>query len=323
MLIAVVAPGIALADNGTVRLALRPVGQSGSFFDLTMLPGESRSLEVDISNSGDAAVVARTYAADAYTIINGGFGARLRDDPQTDTTRWLDYSSDVLQLAVGAGVRRSFAVTVPADSAPGEYIASLVLENDRPLPGNGAVALNQVVRQAVAVVVTVPGQRSPALAIGLASHKVVAGRSVVSVAVENIGNIRLKPRVKFALVDASGTPVSESTMPMDTFYAHTNTFIEMPLSALLLPGSYTVRLTLDDAAQGVRVRPDAIALVVEAPAEPAAGEGNVPGPTKITQNAGTGQVSLPLWSIGVAATLVLALFVASLALGPRRRRPAS
>ncbi len=170
---------------------------------------------------------------------------------------------------------------------------------------------------------TVPGQRSPALAIGQASHKVVAGRSVISVAVENTGNVRLKPLVTFALVDASETQVSESTVPMDTFYAHTNTFIEMPLSALLLPGSYTVRLTLDDAAQGIRVRSDAIALVVEAPAEPAAGEGNVPGPIKVTQNAGTGQVSLPVWSVGLAATLVLALFVAWLALGPRRRRPAS
>jgi hypothetical protein len=323
MLVAFVAPGIAHAESGTVRLALRPVGQAGSFFDLTMRPGETRSLEVDIANSGDSVLVARTYAADVYTIINGGFGARLRDDPQTDTTRWLDYPTDILPLAAGAGVRRSFAVTVPADSAPGEYIASLVLENDQPLPGDGAVALNQVVRQAVAVVVTVPGQRSPGLAIGLASHKVVAGRSVVSVAVENTGNVRLRPLVEFALVDASGTQVSESTVPMDTFYAHTNTFIEMPLSALLLPGRYTVRLTLDDAAQGVRVQSDAISLVVEAPTEPATGEGDVPGPIKVIQNAGTGQVSLPVWSIGLAATLVLAIFVAWLARGPRRRRSAS
>ncbi len=204
-----------------------------------MAPGETRSLEIDIGNAGTAELAARTYAADVYTIINGGFGARLRDDPQTDTTRWLSYPTQVLRLAAGAGVRRTFAVAVPTDAAPGEYITSLVLENDQPIRGSGAVGLDQVVRQAVAVVVTVPGPRSPGLAIGRASHKVVAGRSVVSIGVENTGNVRLKPLVTFALVDTTGTEISHSTMRMDTFYAHTQTSVEMQLAELLPPGTYT------------------------------------------------------------------------------------
>jgi hypothetical protein len=214
---AIVAPSAALAGNGQIKLALTPVGQPGSFFDLTMRPGETRRLEVDIANDGEAAIAGRTYSTDVYTIINGGFGGRLRDEPQTRATKWLDYPTEVLDILVGERVRRSFTVAVPADAGPGEYITSLVLENDEPITDDGAVALNQIVRQAVAVVVTIPGQRSPALVIGEATHKTVAGRSVVAIAVENPGNVRLKPIVAFTLFDAAGDRVSQADVQMDTF----------------------------------------------------------------------------------------------------------
>src|ERR1700690_1119730 len=143
-----------------------------------MAPGETRTFAVEIANDGDAALAARSYAADVYTIINGGFGARLRDAPRTGATNWLDSSTTVEDLQPGQGIRRAFAVSVPADAGPGEYITSLVLENDQPIRGTGPVPPNQILRQAVAVVAPVPGQRLPALAIGEASHTVVDGTSV-------------------------------------------------------------------------------------------------------------------------------------------------
>lgn len=318
---AFVAPAAALTQADGMRLVLRPVGQTGSYFDLTIRPGQTRSLSVEVANAGDAPVAARTYAADVYTIINGGFGGRLRGESQTGTTRWLDYSTEVLQLPAGKGVHRAFTVTVPADAMPGEYITSLVVENDKPLQSGGAVSLDQIVRQAVAVVVTVPGQRSPGLAIGVATHKVVAGRSIVSVAVQNTGNVRLKPLVTFTLLDAAGVQVSQASARMDTFYAHTDTFVEIPLAALLLPGTYTVRLSLADASQGVSTDKGAIALVVEAPPETSTGPGGVPSLTEVNQAAGQGQVSLPLWSVVIVVSFALAgLALGLCALALRRRR---
>jgi hypothetical protein len=303
VLIAFLVPAAALGNNGQIKLALLPVGQPGSFFDLSMLPGETRSLAVDIANDGEAALVARTYVADVYTIINGGFGARLRDERRSGTTEWLDYQTDLLPLAVGAAIRRTFAVTVPADTGPGEYITSIILENDLPLHSSGAVGLNQVIRQAVAVVVTVPGQHSPRLAVGAASHKFVAGRSVVSVAVDNSGNVRLKPLVGFELVDASGTQVSQASVQMDTFYAETSTFVEVQLASLLVPGAYTVRLTIEDSAHGMQALAAVIPLIVEpaAPVASAAG-GLVPGLTHVTQVDRHG----PLPSLAFIGLLLLA-----------------
>jgi hypothetical protein len=108
----------------------------------------------------------------------------------------------------------------------------------------------------------------------------------VSIAVENTGNVRLKPAVGFTLFDAAGGKISQATVQMDTFYAHTDTFVEMPLASLLSPGTYAVRLTLDDSSDGARAEDDRIALVVEAPTESAAGEGTVPGLIEVIQNTG-------------------------------------
>ncbi len=309
------APALALGESNAVELSLLPVGQTASYFDLTMEPGETRSLEVEISNNGGEEVTARTYAADVYTIINGGFGGRLRDEPATGTTRWLDYRSDLLDLAAGERTYRSFSVSVPLEAAPGEYITSLVLENDQPIELKGVVGANQVVRQAVGVLVTIPGERSPHLEIGEASHAVVAGKSILSVAVENTGNIRLKPLVDVTLSDAGGHQVSRASVQMDSFYAATDTLVEVPLAALLLPGEYSIEFEIDDAAQASRAS-RTIRLTVEAPVDAPPDDGVVPGPTDVSQGAN-----------GAFPLLLIASLVAAVALGvilawfllPRRR----
>ena len=324
LLVALAAPGAAFAQGAGINLALQAFDQPGTFFDLTMRPGETRDLLVAIANNGSAALAARTYAADVNTIINGGFGASLRDQPTTGTTRWLDYPGTVLELSAGESLHRPLAVSVPRDAGPGEYISSILLENDQPIEGGGAIGLNQVIRQAIAVVVTVPGERSPALTIGDAGHEVVAGTSIVAVALANPGNVRLKPSADFTLMDARGVEVSHATVPMDTFYARTQSSIEVPLAALLNPGSYTIRLTVDDAAQGVHASEGAIPLLVEAPSVTATDspDGARAARTAITQGAANGEMSIPVWLMVVcaiatvgAAGLVLILIV--------RRRPAS
>jgi hypothetical protein len=321
VLVAITAPGVAFAGEGQVKLALTPVDQRGSFFDLVMRPGESRHLKVDVSNAGRTAVLARTYAADVYTIINGGFGARLREEPQTGTTGWLDYQTEVTEISVGQSTRRSFTVAVPSDTRPGEYITSVVLENERPIRDDGAVGLDQIVRQAVAVVVTVSGPRSPVLVIGDAAHTIVAGRSVIRIAVENAGNVRLKPVVDFWLIDDSGSEVSRASVPMDTFYAHTDTFVEVQLAALLRPGTYSVRLTLDDAARDARAEAAAISLVVGAPAETGAGTGAVPGLTEVVQGGDASPLAPTSWGLIFLAGLVLGcVAIGLIALTMRRRR---
>lgn len=312
----------ALAAGPEVKLSLRPVDAAGSYFDLTLRPSETRTLKVELANQGEVAIAVRTYAADVYTIINGGFGARLRDEPASGTTTWLDYATDVFSLPPGQGLERSFTVAVPADAAPGEYITSIILENDLPIQGTGDVTLNQIVRQAIAVVITVPGPRQPGLAIGAASHKVVIDKSTVAVAVENTGNVRLKPIADLVVRDASGSEVSRARVPMDTFYARTATLVEVPLAALLQPGGYTIHLILEDATAGVRVEEDALPFEVVEPPPPVDENPIVKGLTDVVQQAREGRLPLAVGVAVLAAGLLLGVLLGLLILALVRRRRA-
>ena len=317
LLVSVIVPGTVVAGSGNVNLALLPIGQAGAFFDVVMRPGDTRRFELAIANNGTDKLAVRTYAADVYTIINGGFGGRLRGEPGTGMTDWMTYPTDVMQLSAGETVRRSLVVSVPLGAGPGEYISSILLENDRPLQGGGAVGLDQIVRQAIAVVVTVPGRRAPELEIGRANHKVVAGTSTVAIAVSNPGNVRLKPIAAVTIVDSAGTQVSRATVAMDTFYAHTATFVEVPLDALLASGRYVFQLSLDDESEGLQVDGSA-AFVVEARAATATTGDELPFLAKVFQPGANGQAPIAAWVAGLLVGLTVVLVLVFI----RRRRAA-
>ena len=98
---------------------------------------------------------------------------------------------------------------------------------------------------------------------------VVAGRSTISVVVRNDGNVRLKPTGDFVLWDSTGTQVTSFPITMDTFYAHTDTTVEVPFSQLLNPGTYTATLDLHDAT-GATATSGKLPLVVAVAAAPVA-----------------------------------------------------
>ncbi|MBA2447698.1 MAG: DUF916 domain-containing protein [Chloroflexi bacterium] len=234
-----------------IKLGITPVGVEGSYFTLTMSPGESRDLTVQLANAGSETVRTRTYPADAYTIINGGFGAKLDEEPTSGVTTWLSYPAATLELAARTATDRAFVVKVPADAKPGEYITSLVIQNADPVAGateegSGSIAFRQVIRQVIAVAITVPGPRTPALRFGGATHRTVAENSSVAVAVQNTGNVRLKPAGEFVVNEAAGKELSRVPIEMDSFYAGTETFVELPFGQRLNPGDYTASLALAD-----------------------------------------------------------------------------
>ena len=325
-MVVLAAPLSALAAEPPVALSLTPTGQRpGTFFELEMRPGEVRRLSVELDNVGARPIRARTYAADVYSTVNGGFGASLRDEPHGGTTDWISYASEVLELGARAGTTRRFSVRVPPAATAGEYITSLVLENEDPIAGRGQVALDQIIRQAVAVVVTVPGPARPGLAVGGATHAVVAGRSVVAVGVENIGNRHLVPAGTFILRDAEGREVSRSAVSMDSVYSRTATSAEIPLAALLAPGAYTVSISLADATYRTTASADAIPLLVGDGNAPAGDDGAAPpgAPDTATgdQAAGALPGGLGLEMFAVLIVAAAGIGMVGLVVARPRRRP--
>jgi hypothetical protein len=106
---------------------------------------------------------------------------------------------------------------------------------------------------------------------------------------------------------------------MDTFYSHTDTFVEVALDALLQPGDYTVLVTTP-STEGLKADTKEIALVVEAPPEIAVGPGTVPGLTDVLQTLGDGDLAIPLSGVMLFGMLVLGVIGAGLLTLVLRRR---
>jgi hypothetical protein len=304
----------ASADDGKqqVNLSLKPMDQPGSYFSLNMGPGQNRQLKVELGNHGAAAIAARTYAADGYTLINGGFGAKDRDSTATGATSWLTYPSEVLQLPAGQASVRTFTLTVPAGAAPGDYVSGLVLENDRPIQGAGSVALNQIVRQVVAVSIHVSGPLQAALSLGTASHKLTGGNSVVAVQIKNTGTTNLKPAGPLRISDHDGKTVSEAAVSLDTVFARTDTQSETTLNGKLQPGNYTAIMTLTDPATQTTTTGTIPFTVADQNLANSGTTGQGPLP-QIIQDAGTGP-----WP-WIGALSILVVLAAVLFLRTRRR----
>lgn len=312
------------AEGSAVKLGIKPVGMPGSYFTLTMIPGETHEFTVELGNFGADKVKARTYAADAYTIVNGGFGAKLDGEPTSGTTRWLDYTADTIELAPGTGINRTFKVAVPAGTTAGEYITSLAIQKAdiADTTTTGSVGIRQVTRQVIAVAITIPGPREPRLEIGAATYRTIAGNSFIAIAVKNTGNVRLKPSGDFVLRDASGAEVSRYPIAMDTVYAGTETFVEVPFAGRLNPGEYMAALALSDSTQHVQVaaRPNSLTVPkveVEGAVQPI---GAVPQPAAINQ-APTEAAGLDLRIVLIGVSLVVAFALFGLYFYRRRRAP--
>ena len=116
-LAALISSVVSISAAGPIKLGLTPIGVTGPNFVLTMQPGESRDLAVQLANHGADELRVRTFAADAYSMVNGGFAVRLDGEPSGGTTGWLNYVAGDTDLAAGTAVERDFTVTVPATTA--------------------------------------------------------------------------------------------------------------------------------------------------------------------------------------------------------------
>lgn len=258
-LVAAIPGGSRLGASGAsssptaARLGIRPLDQPGPYLRLELQAGQRATARVALRNPGADVVRSTTYAADAYTLVNGGFGARLAAEPIGGTTRWLAYPTVTIDLAPRSEMARSVTVTVPSDAAAGEYIAALVVQPLDPGPVGGSPEVRQVAREAIAVAISVPGPARPELRISGIEHQYAPDGSVLRIGVQNPGNRHLRPSGSFTIADAGGRRIDERHVSMDTVYAGTSTVLEVH-TARLPAGAYVGALSLADGATSANAR---------------------------------------------------------------------
>lgn len=242
---------------------LEPVDQSGSYFTVEGDAGSTTTLTVALGNAGEDPVSARTYAADAYTLVNGGFGINDETAPTTAPTTWLDYPAETLDLKPAQKVERDFTVTIPDDAKPGQYITGIVLQTAEPIAIGDSGMLRQTIAKAVAVLITVPGPVEPKLEIGQVSLKQSANANALQIEIQNAGNVLLKPSGTVTMTSGD-EQILTAPVEMGSVYAGMATTLELPIPVVLAPGDYTVDVTLEDKETGAKAKATAVPLKVEA-----------------------------------------------------------
>jgi hypothetical protein len=253
--------------NAAPDFILAPVDQETPYFTLTLQPGETKKLAVELGNAGESPVEAITYAADAYTLVNGGFGVRSESDPVSGTTTWLDYKSRTLTLKPGKIVKQTFNVTVPETIEPGQYISGLVLQTAKPIAVPGSPMLQQTILKSIAVFITIPGPVHPHLKIGDATLNRITGSSVLEIQIENPGNVLLKPSGSVIISNDAGETIITAPIAMGSVYAGTSTILEVAVPESVTPGTYTAAVDLKDEATGATAHSDELTFDIEAAAD--------------------------------------------------------
>ncbi|HWV23804.1 MAG TPA: DUF916 domain-containing protein [Thermomicrobiales bacterium] len=243
---------------------IAPVGddQDGSYFTVTMEPGSTQELTVALGSGGDEPVTALAYAADAYTLVNGGFGVRTADDEQTGPTTWIDFPTETLDLNPGDRVERTFTVSVPKDTPPGQYLSALAIQTADSIAVGDSTMFRQIIKKSIAVFIIVPGPETPALEIGEASVKQTETSNSLVVELSNPGNVFLNPEGTVTMTTADGKPVLTSPIAMGPVYAGMGTTLELYIPTMLAPGDYTVSVSLRDEKRDVSEEAESLPVTV-------------------------------------------------------------
>jgi hypothetical protein len=306
--------GVSFGIRPTIANEDRP--ETFSYFSYEMHPGDQLTDEALVMNSGSAAVTLKLYAADGNTAQNGGTSFTSQGEVSNGGSRgvstWISLTMTDISLAPGEEVIVPFQLTVPADAAPGQHIAGLVVEalpveDQLPTPAGGTdqanFTVNVIRRAGVAVVVDVPGTHTAGLEVtGASLYRQSDLGATFVVGIHNTGNILIKPVGFLCVNDANAAPLLNVPLSLDTILPGDETIYYITTPTRFNDGDYLLCVSLDyeggtTALSGVGMK------VRNGQPETAAEPGNGPTPDIITEISGS-----PLTDFIQANLKVLVIF---------------
>lgn len=241
---------VVLAVIGPLTLPVSAaVSVSPVTVELTGLPGDTGAGSWRIGNTGgepvDVAVSAIRYS-DYIT------GNSLAPAPA-----WLSFSPDSLALAPGQRSAVHWSLCVP-DSLAGEELV-MVFFAEQPRGGGGVQG-----RIGTAFYLGAAGTLQPALTLQTCrAVRDAQGTLRFHLVIKNEGNVHLRPRGEFLIVDSAGIRVGAAPLEMGLPVLPRNTemFTTKPVTPRLSPGDYTVRWRLVTGEVDGRPGPELIGEV--------------------------------------------------------------
>jgi hypothetical protein len=239
-----------LSPTGTLSAgpeADQPADMIGKgYFQLAMAGGQQQSVRLMVSNTNNEPMTIRAYPVDGVPTAGGGVDFNTFEKPVVGAGTWLSVDSPSLELAPGETRRLTATVAVAPNATPGDHVAGIAVEDMRiSQSGTGSpLVINVHYRRAIAVVVTVPGERTAALEVdSVALVRDVRGvRAVVQV--RNTGNILFKAR---GTLEISGDQAmgKAQAFSVETLIPSTGTGVLVPMpNVTLAPGTYNAHIVV-------------------------------------------------------------------------------
>lgn len=260
------------SSSNQVAFGIFPQGTTeGIYFESFIEAGASRTFTAAIVNAGTQDLSLLAYHADVYSMTNGGMGVNFQEQERTAPTTWIDFDEGIVDVPVGQEIAKTFTVTVPDGTEPGQYVSAIAVETANSFAvGDEGGALRQILRKVVAVVILVPGESEPGFSLGSPEITIQQGQAVVRVPVENTGNIRVRPAGDVTVLDPSGAELATGEVSMGSVYRGHTAPIEIWFPNAIPEGEYLISAELTDPDTGVSAAIEnvPVSVVPEATPEP-------------------------------------------------------
>jgi hypothetical protein len=230
------------AENG--EFSLRPVRAANtpererSYVVRTVAPGTGFDDRLEARNLTDGPLDLVVEPVDAAVTPDGSFA------PGTTTTAeggWLRVTPDRVRVPARGSVRVALRVDVPADAAPGDHIAAVVVRKADAPNGSGVQLVNRVgVR--VYLTVTPPAAPGPKRAFELRALRWTGDRNFEA-DVANVGDLLVEPLGTLTIARGDFTTTVDVPV-LGTVPPRAVTPLPVRTTGKLEPGTYEARLRL-------------------------------------------------------------------------------
>lgn len=180
-----------------------------SIFILNANKGETKSDVILVSNNSDQTQTIELYAVDGIVTNTGAFTCSQESEAKQKMGAWTTVKKNVLTLEAGKTEEVGFDVTVPANVDVGEHngcIVFQVAEDEGEASGNVRIRT----RQAIRVVLTVPGDLKRSVEIDTFSAAVTGSSQTYTLELKNSGNVSADVDAKVYLTSLFGNVVYEN-----------------------------------------------------------------------------------------------------------------
>lgn len=178
-----------------------------SIFIMNLKGGESKGDTATVVNTSNKEQAVRVYAVDGIVTSSGDFTCRQDSEVRKDVGSWTSITGDTISVPANSKQDIDFTVTVPERADVGEHNGCIVFQSANDNASTNASGVRIHMRQAVRLVVTVPGDLHRDITINSFTSSRQGESLLYNLSLKNTGNVSADVDAKVTLSNLWGGQV--------------------------------------------------------------------------------------------------------------------